>query len=192
MKARPKDGSPSGGTIPDRTVSLEPGITCQPLDDGGWHIHLAAARRKPIAPTVAGLLLTGIAVALFLAPSPYLMRIITISLGVCVLFPGAVFDYIAIYLWLVSQDVRVRRGSLVMERRASFFHWGRTFYPSDIAQIICRIDGTSSTNGNEKTYYGVELKTSDGKSIWLASNISQEACAVRLTEAINGALGLVY
>ena len=102
-------------------------------------------------------------------------------------------DYIAIFLWLVSQDVKVRRGSLVLERRALFFHWGRTFDVSEIADITCRKDGESSSSSSGEatsaTFYGIQLKARDGKCTWLASNISQADYATWLTDEINEALG---
>jgi hypothetical protein len=174
-----------------RAQLREKGIACQPLEGGGLHLHLNAARRKPIVPTVFGLIFTGLAVALFLAPIG-LMRIVSIALGSLVLLPGAFFDYIAIYVWLVSQDVKVQRGSLVMERRALFFHWGRTFDVGDIADITCKEDGMSSTSNNPVvvTFHGIQLTARDGKSTWLASEISQADYAAWLTDEINDALGL--
>jgi len=179
------------GVGPDPRAQLrERGIDCQPLEGGGLHLHLVAGRRKLVAPTVIGLILTGIAVALFLAPLPDLMRIITIAFGSLILLLGAFFDYIAFYNWLVSQDVKVHQGSLVMERRALFFHWGRTFDIRDIAQIICQQDGgESNSSGVAATFHGIQLKTRDGKSTWLASNISQADYAAWLTDEINAALG---
>ena len=149
------------------------------------HIQLAAARRKPIVPTLAGLIFTGIAVALFVLPKHDVMWIAAFALGSLLLLPGVLFDYIAIYLWLVSQDVKVRRGSLVMESRALFFHWGRTFDVGEIAEITCRQDG----NSGGTTFYGIQLKTRDGKTTWLASSISQSEYAAWLADEIQDALG---
>ncbi|MGO8696540.1 MAG: hypothetical protein ACLQVY_02315 [Limisphaerales bacterium] len=179
------------GLGPDPRAQLrERGIDCQSLAGGGLHLHLAAGRRKLIGPTVIGLIFTGIAVALFLAPLPDLMRIITISLGALLLLPGAFFGFIVTYNWLVSQDVKARQGSLVMERRALFFHWGRTFNVSEIAEITCQKDGeSSSSNSGVATFHGIQLKARDGKCTWLASNISQADYAAWLTDEINAALG---
>lgn len=184
---------PRRAASPDdpRAQLREPGVVCQPLDGGGLHIHLAAARRKPIVPTIVGLLLTGIAVALFLVSVPGVMRIITFAMGSVVLLPGALFDYIAVFVWLVSQDVKVRRGSLAMERRALFFHRGRTFALREIAAITCQEDGSSSSGGSPvvKTYHGIQLKARDGKTTWLANEISNSDYAAWLTDKINDALG---
>lgn len=179
------------GDGPDSRAQLrERGIDCQPLEGGGLHIHLAAGRRKLIALTVIGLMLAGIAVALFLARPDDLMRIILIAFGSLALLLGAFLDYIVFYNWLVSQDVKVRRGSLVMERRALFFHWGRTFDIRDIAEITCQQDGSeSNSSGVAATYHGIQLKTRDGKITWLASNISQADYAAWLADEINTALG---
>jgi hypothetical protein len=163
----------------------EPGIACQPLDGGGLHLHLAAARRQPVVPSVVGLIFTGIAVALFILPKHDVMWIVTFVFGSFLLLPGVLFDYIAIYLWLVSQDVKVRRDSLVMERRALFFHWGRTFTVPEIAEITCKQDGNSGMT----TFHGIQLKARDGKTVWLASSISQADYAAWLTDEIQDALG---
>ena len=206
--SRPAPPAPlrHGGAPDPRSKLRERGIDCQPLEDGGLHIHLVAGRRKLIALTVIGLILTGIAVALFLAPLftnssaaptawqssivPDLMRIIFIAFGSLVLLLGGFFDYIAFYNWFVSQDVKVHRGSLVMERRALFFHWGRTFDLRDIAEIVCQQDGEQSNgSGAAATFHGIQLKTRDGKSAWLASNISQADYAAWLTDEINAAFG---
>jgi hypothetical protein len=86
--------------------------------------------------------------------------------------------------------VKVHRGLLVMESRALFFHWGRTFNIRDITGIICQEDGNeSSSSGVAAAFYGIQLKTRDGKSTWLASNISQADYAAWLTDEINDALG---
>jgi hypothetical protein len=178
------------GAGPDpRSKLRERGIDCQLLADGGLHIHLLAGRRKLIPVTVIGFVFTGIAVGLFLAPVPDLERIITIALGCLLLLPGAFLDYIVLFNWLVSQDVKVHRGSLVMERRALFFHWGRTFNASEISEITCRQDGESSSNSGVATFHGIQLKARDGKCTWLASNISQADYAAWLTDEINAALG---
>ena len=80
----------------------------------------------------------------------------------------------------------VRRGSVVMERRALFFHWSRTFDVREIAEITCKQDG----NSGAATFHGVQLKTRDGKTTWLASSISQSDYAAWLTDEINDAIGL--
>ena len=184
----------AGAASDPRAQLREKGITCTPLDGGGLHLHFDAARRKPIVPTVLGLILTGAAAALFLAPIG-LMRIFSIAMGSVVLLMGAFFDYIAIYVWLVSQDVKVQRGSLVMERRALFFHWGRTFDVRDIAEITCQQGGESRTCSSSgvttlTTFYDIQLTARDGKSTWLANEISQADYASWLTDEINDALGL--
>jgi hypothetical protein len=172
-----------------RSQLRERGIDCQPLAGGGLHIHFKAGRRKLIPVTVIALIFTGIAVGLFLAPVPALERIITIALGALLLLPGAVLDYIVIYNWVVSQDVKVHPGSLVMERRALFFHWGRTFNASEISEITCKQDGASSGSSGAATFHGIQLQARDGKCTWLASNISQADYAAWLTDEINAALG---
>lgn len=183
---------------PDRTAPVsrpqrpEPGVTCEPLGDGGLRIRLAAARRKPVVPTVAGLILTGIAAGLFLAPAPGVMRIATIAFGSVFLLPGAVFDYIAIYLWFVRQELTVRRGSLEVERRVGGFRTRQTFELGDIAEITCKIDGTSSSGGSGvTTFHGIQLQTRDGRSVWLASELSRADYAGWLAEEIKGALGQI-
>jgi len=181
-----------GGGPDPRSKLSERGIVWQPLEDGGLHIHLVAGRRKLIPLAVIGLIFTGIAVALFLAPVPDLERILTIALGCLLLLPGAFLGFIVIYNWLVSQDVKVHPGSLVMERHALGFHWGRTFKASEIAEITCQKDGESSSNSSVATFHGIQLKARDGKCTWLASNISQADYAAWLTDEINAALGWLH
>jgi hypothetical protein len=178
------------GAGPDPRAQLrERGIDCQPLEGGGVHLHLAAGRRKLIVPTVLGLILTGMAVALFFAPVADLFRVITIAFGSLILLMGGFLDYIAFYNWFVSQDVKVQSGSLVLARRVLFCHWGRTFNASEIAEIVCQKDGESSSNSGVETFHGIQLKARDGKCTWLASNISQADYAAWLTDEINAALG---
>jgi hypothetical protein len=173
---------------PDSRAQMqEASIVCRPLDDGGLHFHLAAGRCKPMGPMVAGLAFTGIAVGLFLLPVPGVEWIAPIAFGAFILFLGAVFDYITIYNLLVSQNLTVHRGSLVMERRALFFHWGRTFDVSDVGGITCRQDGATG----DSIFHGIELKDRQGKSTWLANNISQRDYAEWMTDEINATLGRV-
>ena len=170
------------------TQPREAGITCCRLEGGGLHLHLAAAHRKPIGLTLVGLLFTGVAAVFLLVPAPGVMRIITVAAGSLALLPAAFLDYIAVWLWLVSQDVTVRGGSVVMRRRIGPWHWGRTFEASDIAEIRCEVDGSSSSgNGPTLTYHGIKIQTRDGKSAWLASNISDGGYAAWITEEIQEA-----
>jgi len=168
----------------------ESGITCRRIEGGGLDVRLAAAHRKPVGLTIIGLSLTGVAAGLFLAPAPGLARIITIAFGSLILLPAAFLDFIAAWLWLVSQEVTVRGTSVLMRRSIGHFHWGRTFEGGGIAEITCKVDGSSSTsNGPTVTYHGIQLQTRDGKSAWLASNIADGDYAAWLTEEINAARG---
>jgi hypothetical protein len=185
----PESAIHPGVGVDHGTQPREAGITCRRLEDGALHLRLAAARRKPIGLTLIGLVLTGVAGGFFLAPAPGLMRIITFAGGSLVLLPAAFLDYIAVWLWLVSQEVTVRGSSLVMRQGIGPCHWGRTFEARDIAEIKCKIDGGSSSgNGPALTYYGIQLQTRDGKSAWLASNITDGGYAAWLTGEIQDAL----
>jgi hypothetical protein len=185
----PEPAVPPGAGVEHRTQPREAGITCRRLEDGALRLRLAAGRRKPIGLTLIGLVLSGVAVGFFLAPTPGLMRIITFAGGSLVLLPAAFLDYIAVWLWLVSQEVTVRGSSVVMRQGIGPCHWGRTFEARDIAEIRCKIDGSSSSsNGPALTYYGIQLQARDGKSAWLASNITDGGYAAWLTDEIQNAL----
>ena len=79
-----------------------------------------------------------------------------------------------------------------MERRALFIHWVRTFDVRDIAEITWKEDGVSSSGRASKVaiFHGIQLTARDGKTTWLANDISQPDCAAWLTDEIKDALGL--
>ena len=81
----------------------------------------------------------------------------------------------------------MRSGSVIMERRALFVRWGRTFKSGDIADIVCQQDGQSGNSSGVSLFHGIRLKTRDGKTIWLASNITSAEYAAWMTDEINAA-----
>jgi hypothetical protein len=170
----------------------ERGITCQPVAGGGWRVHFAAGRNKSSAKatTTIGLVITFLAIGMALLPVDSLTRIVTLSIAAVLLFIGGVFDYIAIYLWFVSTDIMVRPGSLVLETGTAIFRRRRTFSAGDISDLSYKKDGETSSNGSEpKISFGIQMKTRDGKTIWIGSNIFQGNYAAWLADQIKNTVG---
>jgi hypothetical protein len=158
-------------------------------------VLLDAARRKPIAPSVMGLALTAAAAALFLIPAPGLLRIPMFAFGSILLVPGAIFIYIALYLWLVGTALTIEPGSVLIERRALLFHWQRRFEAGEIADVRCAVSGESESSGGigpggSKTFYGIKLTTRAGRSDWLAADLADPHYVAWLTGAIRQVLDL--
>jgi hypothetical protein len=170
----------------------ERGITHQPVAGGGWRIHFDPGRNKASAKatTAIGLVITAVAIGMALLPVDSLTRIVTVSIAAVMLFIGGVFDYIAIYLWFFSTDIMVRPGSLILETGTSLFRRRRTFNAEDISDLSFKKDGESSSNGSEpRISFGIQMKTRDGKMIWIASNIFQGNYAEWLAEQIKKTVG---
>jgi len=170
----------------------ERGIVREPMAGGGCRIHFAAARNKTSAmvTTVVGLLFTGIAVCITLIPGIPLMRVMTLAFAAVPLLIGGLFDYIAIFLWFVSRDITVQHDTLVIESGTPLFRRRQTFRARDVSDVFFKVDGGSSVNGSaEKKSFGIMLKTRDGKSIWVANNISQGNYAAWLADQIKITLG---
>lgn len=179
-----------GATDPRRRLS-ERGIICQPLAGNGLRIHFAAARSKSGAmfPTGIGLVFTGIGVALALASTDLLFRIITWSFAAILLLIGLVMDYVAIYCWLASNEITVRHGWLTVENRLLLLHWQKTYTAKDISDISADDAGTweiTSDSGKttKQVTYGIKLKTRNGKSTFISTDIFQKDYAAWLAEEI--------
>jgi hypothetical protein len=170
----------------------EPGIFCKHTADGGWQIHFGPGRNKSSAMTtsVIGLGLSAAGIGLILLPFGSLLRVVTVVMGCVALFVGGTFVYIAFFLWFVSTDITVSRGLLVLERGIPLYRCRQTFQASDISEVIYKVDGRSQIgDGAANTFYGIQLKTRDGKTVWIANNISEKENAVWLAGGIKTAIG---
>jgi hypothetical protein len=174
--------------IPEPHKQAEPGITVERLS-GGLQIHLAAGRRKPLAPAIFGIIATLTAIVLLLTTTADLAGALHLAFGLLILLIGGLFDYIAIYNLLVSQSITAHPGSVIISRHAPFYTWTKTFNAGDIAEITFKSDGASGSGAAQKTYFGIQLKTRDGKTTWIANNISNANYAAWLAQEISRIAG---
>jgi hypothetical protein len=180
-----------------RSKLSEPGILCERFG-GHLRIQFAAARDKlsVILTTLIGLTLIAIAIGLANWLGFRMDRVIAISIAWTILLIAGVFDFIAIFNWLVSEEITVRYGSLTLERRAPLYLQQRTFKTKEISDIFHQIEGGSSfasriRSQKEKSFYGLVLKTRDDDLIWLAKDIIQKDYAAWLAEEIKDTFGVV-
>jgi len=178
---------------PRRNLS-ERGIICEQLTGGRLRIHFAAARNRSfvILITAIGSSLNTAAVGLAVWPGLPIDRILTMYIASIIFFVGALFDFIAIFNWLVTDEINARYGSLTVERRGPLFLKQQTFKIAEISDIFPRPEGgSSSTSAKEKKTYGLTVKTRDGDSTWLVGDIFQKDYAAWLADEIKDTLGLV-
>jgi hypothetical protein len=110
-----------------------------------------------------------------------------------VLGVGGIFDCIALFNWLATDEIRVRYGSLTVEHRAPFLLRQRTFKTADVADIFPKMDGDSpaaSGGGKKRIFHSLMLKTPDGDLVRLANDIIQKDYAAWLADEIKGAFGV--
>jgi len=188
----------SASSSPPPHQFIESGVEHQTIAGGGLKIHFAAGRNKRGArvPAIAGLLLTGIAIGLLLAPIGMPMKVIAIAFAAVVGFIGLVFDYIALYHCLVSQEITVYRDSIALELRALLFRRQWTYPASDITEVSCEKDGQATFSDNQgntadRCSYGIKIKMRDEKSVWIGNNILDPGYAEWLAAEIRSKLGLL-
>ncbi len=157
------------------------GVFRTPLASGGRRYDFTMARLKSAAAllTVFFAVWVGVCVTLALLGAPLLMTAIFCLIGL-------VLGAVVIDLWFGSQQLDVNFQILTVTSRILGLARRKTFYYADIEAIRT---GFGMQSGN-KTYFNVEIKTTDGKTWPIAKHITHrklaESIAADLEQALSG------
>jgi len=181
-----------------RANLIERGIIVEQIPGGRLRILFAGARNKSplIRTTVIGLALTASAFVFANWPASGVPRAILVSYALSTLLVGGAFDLLALYNWLLIDEITVRYGSLTTERRAPLFHEQQTFKIADVSDLFPTIKGgapspSDSASKKRKRLYGLMLKTRRGEQVCLANDIIQKDYAAWLADEIKNTFGVV-